>query len=48
VELLTEVKIQLANTGLVCDGVNVEDALIPIARFVTDIIDEFGRRFFGE
>jgi hypothetical protein len=48
VELLTEVKIQLANTELVCDGVNVEDALLPIVRFVTDIVDTFGRRFFGE
>jgi len=40
--------IHFAETGLICDGRGVQSTLDDCTRVVRTIVDDFGRRFFGE
>jgi hypothetical protein len=48
VELHTVSMVQLADTGLFCDGVGVHDALMQCTQIVVAIVTDFGKMFFGE
>jgi hypothetical protein len=41
-------RIQLAETGLLCDEKGVQSTLTNYIRVVTRNVDDFGKRFFGE
>lgn len=48
VEVKTATTLQIENTGLVCDGMQVEAVLSDCIQHVVNIIDGFGRLFFNE
>jgi hypothetical protein len=47
-QIKTAMAVQFANTGLVCDGGIVQDVINGCGGCVEKIIDDFGKRFFGE
>jgi hypothetical protein len=48
VDIITASTVQIVNTGLVCDGMPVQQVLSDSMAFVTSIVDGFGAKFFGE
>jgi hypothetical protein len=48
ITLETVSRIQLSETGLLCDEKGVQSTLTNCIRVVTHIVDDFGKRFFGE
>jgi hypothetical protein len=48
VKLRTVSMVQLKKIGIFCDGIPLVSALISCVRVATEIIDEFGQKFFGE
>ena len=48
VDLATAMTIQIENTGLICDELHVQAVLSDCIQVVDSIINDFGRRFFGE
>jgi hypothetical protein len=48
VKLHTVAAVQIERTGLICDGYVVQHILSDCIQHVTNIVDEFGRMFFGE
>ena len=48
VNVQTLARVQLSDTGLMCDGHPVQETLSECHRVVSFIVDDFGKKFFGE
>lgn len=48
VKVNASIMVQLRDTGLICDGKDLAETLKDMRRVVRHVVDDFGKRFFGD